>query len=151
MKGRSNLITNSLMSSAQIPVCAVNHGSYLSSRKHKFIWISSCCTPPQKKKKTHAHTCLAQVVRLVIRYSEVLSLGVGVGWFACARVHYNQTNSLQLHRKFFGVNGRCVFTFTYSLAARVAGAPQMTSLPVSSIFLFSTALWTWQTPGLSIP
>ena len=32
-------------------------------------------------------------------------------------------------------------TFTYPLTAEVAGAPQMTSQPVSSIFLFSTALW----------
>ena len=34
------------------------------------------------------------------------------------------------------------FTFIYPLTARVVGEPQMTSQPVSSIFLFfSTALW----------
>ena len=32
-------------------------------------------------------------------------------------------------------------TFTYPLTAGVVGAPQMTSQPVSSIFLFPTALW----------
>ena len=36
---------------------------------------------------------------------------------------------------------------TYPLTARVAGAPQMTSQPVSSIFsLFSTALWDFVNP-----
>ena len=44
------------------------------------------------------------------------------------------------------------FIFTYPLTARVTGAPQRTSQPVSSIFLFSTALWgLGGTPGLSIP
>ena len=44
------------------------------------------------------------------------------------------------------------FIFTYPLTAGVVGAPQMTSRPVSSIFLCSPLLsGTWQTPGLSIP
>ena len=44
------------------------------------------------------------------------------------------------------------FTFTYPLTAGVVGAPQMTSRPVSSIFLSSPLpSGTWRTPGLSIP
>ena len=40
----------------------------------------------------------------------------------------------------------------YPLFMRVAGAPQMTSQPVSSIFPCSSLpSGTWQTPGLSIP
>ena len=40
----------------------------------------------------------------------------------------------------------------YSLTARVVGAPQMISQPVSSIFPCSPLpSWTWRTPGLSIP
>ena len=33
------------------------------------------------------------------------------------------------------------FIFTFALTMEVIGAPQMTSPPISSIFLFSTALW----------
>ena len=41
---------------------------------------------------------------------------------------------------------------TYTLTAGVVGAPQMTSLPVSCIFLCSPLpSRIWQTPGLSIP
>ena len=36
------------------------------------------------------------------------------------------------------------FTFTYPLTVRVVGAQQMTSQPVSSIFLLSTALWNFE-------
>ena len=44
------------------------------------------------------------------------------------------------------------FTFTYSLTDRVVGAPQMTSQPVSSIFVWSPLpSGTWRSPGLSIP
>ena len=44
------------------------------------------------------------------------------------------------------------FTFTYPLTARVVGAPQMISQPVSSIFPCSPLpSGTWRTPGLSIP
>ena len=44
------------------------------------------------------------------------------------------------------------FTFIYPLAARVIGAPHMTSQPVSSTFLCSPlSSGTWRTPGLSIP
>ena len=44
------------------------------------------------------------------------------------------------------------FTFTYSLTAGVVGAPQMTSQPVSSNFLWSPLPYgTLRTPGLSIP
>ena len=40
----------------------------------------------------------------------------------------------------------------YILTARVFGAPQMISQPVSSIFRFSSPpSGTWRTPGLSIP
>ena len=43
-------------------------------------------------------------------------------------------------------------SFTYPLTARVVGASQMISLPVSSIFLCSPLpSWTWRTPGLFIP
>ena len=43
------------------------------------------------------------------------------------------------------------FTFTYPLTARVVGAPQMISQPVSSIFPCSPKPFgTWRTPGLSI-
>ena len=41
------------------------------------------------------------------------------------------------------------FTFTYPLTAGVVGAPQMTSRPVSSIFLCSPLpSGTWRIPGL---
>ena len=41
---------------------------------------------------------------------------------------------------------------TYPLTTRVVGAPQMISLPVSSIFLCSSLpSGIWQSPGLSIP
>ena len=44
------------------------------------------------------------------------------------------------------------FTFTYPLTAGAIGTPQMTSQPVSSIFLFSPLpSGTWWTPGLSTP
>ena len=43
------------------------------------------------------------------------------------------------------------FTFTYPFTAGVVGAPQMTSQPVSSIFLSPLAFGTCRTPGLSIP
>ena len=44
------------------------------------------------------------------------------------------------------------FTFIYPLTAGVFRAPQMTSQPVSSIFLYSPLpSGTWRTPGLSIP
>ena len=44
------------------------------------------------------------------------------------------------------------FTFTYPLTAGVAGAPQMTFQPVSSIFLCSPLPpRIWRTRGLSIP
>ena len=40
----------------------------------------------------------------------------------------------------------------YPLTARIVGAPQMSSQPVSSIFLCSPLpSGTWQTPGLSVP
>ena len=43
-------------------------------------------------------------------------------------------------------------TFTSPLTAGFVGAPQMTSQPVSSIFLCSPLpSGTWRTPGLSIP
>ena len=43
------------------------------------------------------------------------------------------------------------FTFTYPLTTEVTGTPQMTSQPVSTLFLCSPLLsWTWWTPGLSI-
>ena len=43
------------------------------------------------------------------------------------------------------------FPFTYPLTAGVVGAPQMTSQPISSIFLCSPLpSGTWQTPGLFI-
>ena len=45
-----------------------------------------------------------------------------------------------------------IFTFTCLLTARVVGAPQMISQPVSCIFLCSPLpSVTWRTPGLSIP
>ena len=44
------------------------------------------------------------------------------------------------------------FTLAYPIIAGVVGAPQMTSQPVSSIFLYSPlSSRTLQTPGLSIP
>ena len=44
------------------------------------------------------------------------------------------------------------FTSAYPLTSGVVGALQMTSQPVSSIFLCSPLLsGTWQTPGLSVP
>ena len=47
---------------------------------------------------------------------------------------------------------KAVFTFTYPSTAGVVGAPQMTSQPVSSIFLCSLLpSGTWQTLGLSSP
>ena len=49
-------------------------------------------------------------------------------------------------------SGHITFTFTYTLTRGVIGTPQMTSQPVSSIFLCSPPpSGTWQTPGLSIP
>ena len=49
----------------------------------------------------------------------------------------------------------CPFTFTAftcPFTTGVVGAPQMTSQPLSSIFLcFSLPSGTWRTPGLSIP
>ena len=48
--------------------------------------------------------------------------------------------------------GHSTFTFTYPLTVRAVGAPQMTSQPVSSLFLCSPLQHgTWQTLGLSIP
>ena len=47
--------------------------------------------------------------------------------------HLSKTLSLSATTAFF--------TFTYPLTARVVGAPQMISQPVSSIFSVSTALW----------
>ena len=45
-----------------------------------------------------------------------------------------------------------VIVITYPLTARVVGAPQMISQPVSSTFpCFSLPSVTWRTPGLSIP
>ena len=45
-----------------------------------------------------------------------------------------------------------IIIIIYPLAARVVGAPQMISQPVSSIFLCSPLpSGTWQTPGLAIP
>ena len=45
-----------------------------------------------------------------------------------------------------------IIIIIYPLTARVVGAPQMVSQPVSSIFLCSSLpSGTWQTPGLSIP
>ena len=44
-----------------------------------------------------------------------------------------------------------IFTASYPLTARVVGAPQMTSQPVSSMFPCSPlSSGTWRTPGLSI-
>ena len=50
-----------------------------------------------------------------------------------------------------GCNTLVYITFTYPLTARVAGAPQMTSQSVFSIFPCSPLpSGTWRTPGLSI-
>ena len=58
---------------------------------------------------------------------------------------------LLLHRRKVAL-AKHIFTFTDSLTAGVIGAPQMTSQPVSSIFLFSPRPSViCQTPGLSIP
>ena len=60
-----------------------------------------------------------------------------------------------LHRKCFaGCHLQCtiIIIIIYPLTARVVGAPQMISQPVSSIFPSSPLpSWTCRTPGLSIP
>ena len=62
------------------------------------------------------------------------------------------TLSLRLLLYFTVVVVQVSSTFTYPLTAGVAGAPQVTSQPLSSIFLCSPLpSGTWRTPGLSIP
>ena len=68
------------------------------------------------------------------------------GWFIMLPFFFFLNFKTESSYRFF------FFTFTYSLTARVVGAPQMTSQPVSSILpcspLPSRTLWT---PSLSIP
>ena len=51
---------------------------------------------------------------------------------------------MKLHpdeRTFLLCNRTFTFAFIYPQTLRIVGAPRMTSQPVSSFFLFSTALW----------
>ena len=70
-----------------------------------------------------------------------------VGWWAVS-VKYNWP----WHVHFLD---QCIISspsFIYLLTMGIVGAPQMTSQPVSSIFLcFPLTSGTWRTPGLSIP
>ena len=73
----------------------------------------------------------------------------------CWNTHTRQSHRQHqhLHRCNSGVLiVNIIIIIIYPLTARVVGAPQMISQPISSIFLCSLLpSGTWQTPGLSIP
>ena len=66
-------------------------------------------------------------------------------------VYYLRKKGTQTKKKRYQIY-TIIITIIYPLIARVIGAPQMISLPVSSIFpCYPLLSGTWRTPGLSIP